>query len=54
MPIAYRYDLTEFHPSWDGGVSAREVDRITAWPDMYLDQPQIAADAVLRVLGQVE
>lgn len=104
--FAYRYDFSEFQPSWDGGVSSREVDRITAWPDIpfeilrhdsdvyhdqqmwdaevddawiegqadfarlapagvvtdvqdadhyvHLDQPQIAADAVLRVLSQVE
>lgn len=104
--FAYRFDLTEFQPSWDGTVSSREVDKITAWPDIpfeilrhdsdvyaeqkmwdvevedawiagqadfarlapagvvtevrgaghnvYLDQPQIAADAVLRVLSQVE
>jgi pimeloyl-ACP methyl ester carboxylesterase len=104
--FAYRYDFSEFQPSWDGAVSSREVDRITAWPDIpfeilrhdsdvyheqqmwdaevedawiageadfarlapagvvsevqdaghyvYRDQPQIAADAVFRVLGQVE
>jgi pimeloyl-ACP methyl ester carboxylesterase len=104
--FAYRYSLKEFQPSWDGAVSSREVDRITAWPDIpfeilrhdsdvyaeqqmwdaqveetwiagqddfarlaasgvvsevadaghyvHLDQPRIAADAVLRVLAQVE
>jgi pimeloyl-ACP methyl ester carboxylesterase len=104
--FAYRYDIHEFQPSWDGAVSSREVDRITAWPDIpfeilrhdsdvyrdqqmwdaeiedawiagqtefaglapdgvvtevadaghyvYLDQPQVAADAVRRVVSQVE
>ncbi|MBG6239963.1 pimeloyl-ACP methyl ester carboxylesterase [Mycetocola sp. CAN_C7] len=104
--FAYRYDLTQFHPSWDGAVSSREVDRVTTWPDIpfeilrhdsdvyheqrmwdadiedawiegqadfarlapagvvsevqdaghyvHRDQPQIAADAVLRVLRDVE
>ena len=104
--FAWRYHFSQFYPSWDGAVSSREVDRITAWPDIpfeilrhdsdvyrdqqmwdaevedawiegqadfarlapagvvsevpdaghyvHLDQPQIAADAVLRVLGEVE
>jgi pimeloyl-ACP methyl ester carboxylesterase len=104
--FAYRYDLSQFQPSWNGAVSSREVDRITAWPDIpfeilrhdprvyaeqgmwdaeveeawiagqadfaelapdgvvsevagaghyvHLDRPQIAVDAVLRVLAQVE
>lgn len=32
--FAYRYDLSQFQPSWNGAVSSREVDRITAWPDI--------------------
>jgi pimeloyl-ACP methyl ester carboxylesterase len=104
--FAYRYDSTEFQPSWNGAVSAREVDKVTVWPDIpfeilrhdsdvyreqqmwdaevedawiegqanfarlapagvvtevqdaghyvHRDQPQIAADAVLRVLSEVE
>jgi pimeloyl-ACP methyl ester carboxylesterase len=104
--FAYRYDSHEFQPSWDGAVSAREVEQVTEWPDIpfeilrhdsdvyeeqdtwdaeiedawiagqadfarlapagnvsevknaghyvHLDQPQESADAVLRVLSQVE
>lgn len=103
--FAHKYDQTDFQPHWDGTVSSREVDTVTAWPDIpfeilrhdsdghgdevweaadeaawvagqadfaglaaggvvsevrdaghyvYLDQPQTAADAVHRVLDQVE
>jgi pimeloyl-ACP methyl ester carboxylesterase len=104
--FAWRYHFSQLAPAWDGAVSSREVDRITAWPDIpfeilrhdsdvyrdqrtwdaevedawkegqadfagiapagvvyevpdaghyvHLDQPQIAADAVLRVLREVE
>ncbi len=103
--FAHKYDRTDFQPHWDGTVSAREVDQVTAWPDIpfeilrhdsggyrdevwevededawiagqvdfaqlapagivsevrdaghyvYLDQPRIAADAVLRILDQVD
>ena len=104
--FAHRYDFSQFQPSWDGGVSSREVDQVTAWPDIpfeilrhdsdvyqeqqmwdaevedawiagqdefaqlapagvvteiagsghyvYLDNPDVSADAVLRVLDQVE
>ena len=104
--FAHRYDFSEFQPEWDGAVSSREVDTVTAWPDIpfeilrhdssvyfdqemwdaevedawiagqddfaglapngtvtevpgaghyvHSDQPEVAADAVLRVLGQVE
>jgi pimeloyl-ACP methyl ester carboxylesterase len=104
--FAHRYDFKEFQPSWNGAVSSREVDKVTAFPDIpfeilrhdsnvyldqemwdaevqgawiaaqldfaglapagvvtevagaghyvHLDKPQIAADAVLRVLDQVE
>jgi len=104
--FAWRYHFSQFSPSWDGAVSSREVDRITAWPDIpfeilrhdsevyldqqmwdpeveaawiagqadlarlaaagvvsevpdaghyvHLDQPQIAAATVLRVLDEVE
>jgi pimeloyl-ACP methyl ester carboxylesterase len=101
--IARQYDATDFQPYWDGTVSAREVEQVTAWPDIpfeilrhdsegykeevletedeeawiagqadfaqlapagvvsevedaghyvHLDQPKVAAKAVLRVLRQ--
>jgi len=104
--FAHRYNFSEFQPAWDGAMSAREVEAVTAWPDIpfeilrhdasvnhdrgvvdveveaawtagqddfaalarrgvvtevadsghyvHLDQPQIAAETVLRVLDQVE
>lgn len=103
--FAQKYDRTDFQPHWDGTVSSREVDEVTAWPDIpfeilrhdsgghgdevwetedeaawvagqadfarlapggvvsevrnaghyvYLDQPQKAANAVQRVLAQIE
>jgi pimeloyl-ACP methyl ester carboxylesterase len=101
--IARQYDATDFQPYWDGTVSAREAEQVTAWPDIpfeilrhdsdgykeevleavdekawidgqadfaqlapagvvsevedaghyvHLDQPRVAAKAVLRVLRE--
>jgi pimeloyl-ACP methyl ester carboxylesterase len=32
--FAWRFDMKEFQPAWDGATSAREVDQVTSWPDI--------------------
>jgi len=32
--FARMFDDTEFRPGWDGTTSARQVEQVTAWPDI--------------------